>query len=122
MCVQNGCGEFIAIIDLEGFKWSNSIPIPMIKEAVNLLKKHYPYRLGGVFILNGSSTFTLLWNMIKPIMPRKALGKTFVISKKNVNRVMCEKLGKERIEESYGGLVKEDLTDIPRYLATGYWG
>jgi hypothetical protein len=35
---------------------------------------------------------------------------------------MCEKLGKEHIEESYGGLVKEDLTDIPRYLATGYWG
>ena len=55
MSVHDGCGEFVAVIDLDGFKWSNSLPIPMIKEAVTLLKRHYPYRLGGVYIINGSS-------------------------------------------------------------------
>jgi hypothetical protein len=103
MSVEQGCGEFVTVIDLEGFKWSTSIPIQMIKDAVTLLKKHYPYRLGSVFIINGSSTFTLLWNMIRPIMPRKVLGKTFVINKKDIAKVMCDKLGKENIEEAYGG-------------------
>ena len=122
MCVQSGCGEFVAVIDLEGFKWSHSLPIPMIKEAVNLLKKHYPYRLGGVFIINGSSTFTLLWNIIRPIMPRKALSKTFVINKRNIEKIMSEKLGKEFIEICYGGNVKEDHDDVSRYFAQSYWG
>lgn len=103
MSVEQGCGEFVTVIDLEGFKWSTSIPIQMIKDAVTLLKKHYPYRLGGVFIINGSSTFTLLWNMIRPIMPRKVLGKTFVINKKDISKVMCDKLGMKNIEEAYGG-------------------
>ena len=122
MSVQNGCGEFVAVIDLEGFKWSNSLPIPMIKEAVTLLKRHYPYRLGGVFIINGSSTFTLLWNMIKPIMPRKTLLKTFVINKRNIARTMGEKLGRDHIEECYGGVMKEDHDDVTKYFSQGYWG
>ena len=122
MSVQNGCGEFVAVIDLEGFKWTNSLPISMIKDAVTLLKRHYPYRLGGVYIINGSSTFTILWNIIKPMMPRKILLKTLVINKKNIEKVMCDKLGKENVETSYGGNVKEDHEDIGRYFAEGYWG
>mmetsp|Transcript_21112 Transcript_21112/g.20452 ORF Transcript_21112/g.20452 Transcript_21112/m.20452 type:complete len:382 (+) Transcript_21112:106-1251(+) len=122
MSVEQGCGEFVTVIDLEGFKWSTSIPIQMIKDAVTLLKKHYPYRLGSVFIINGSSTFTLLWNMIRPIMPRKVLGKTFVINKKDIAKVMCDKLGKENIEEAYGGIIKEDHSDTAKYFAQGYWG
>lgn len=122
MCVQSGSGEFVAVIDLEGFKWSNSLPIPLIKDAVTLLKRHYPYRLGGVFIINGSAAFTLLWSIIKPIMPRKTLSKTFVINKKQIKKIMCEKLGKEYVEEAYGGDVKEDHDDVIKYFACGYWG
>jgi CRAL/TRIO domain len=122
MCVQSGSGEFVAVIDLEGFKWSNSLPIPLIKDAVTLLKRHYPYRLGGVFIINGSAAFTLLWSIIKPIMPRKTLSKTFVINKKQIKKTMCEKLGKEFVEEAYGGDVKEDHGDVIKYFASGYWG
>lgn len=122
MCVQSGSGEFVAVIDLEGFKWSNSLPIPLIKDAVTLLKRHYPYRLGGVFIINGSAAFTLLWSIIKPIMPRKTLSKTFVINKKQIKKIMCEKLGKEHVEQAYGGDVKEDHDDVIKYFACGYWG
>ena len=57
--MQSGSGEFVAVIDLEGFKWSNSLPIPLINEAVTLLKRHYPHRLVGVFIINGSAAFNL---------------------------------------------------------------
>ena len=122
MCVQSGSGEFVAVIDLEGFKWSNSLPIPLIKEAVTLLKRHYPYRLGGVFIINGSAAFTLLWSIIKPIMPRKTLSKTFVINKKHIKKTMCDKLGKEFVEVAYGGDVKEDHDDVMKYFMNGYWG
>ena len=118
MCVQSGSGEFVAVIDLEGFKWSNSLPIPLIKEAVTLLKRHYPYRLGGVFIINWSAAFTLLWSIIKPIMPRKTLSKTFVINKKQIKKTMCDKLGKEFLEEAYGGDVKEDHDDVTKYFST----
>ena len=78
----------------DGFSFANSLPIPTVKECLNLLKHHYPYRLGGVFIVNGSPAFNLMWGMIKPILPRRALGKTFVLGRREASKIMCEKLGK----------------------------
>jgi hypothetical protein len=98
MCVENGCGEFVSIIDLDGFKFTSNIPLRMIKEAINVLKQHYPYRLGGVYIINGSPAFSFFWNMIKPLVPRKVLVKTFVVGKKDASRTIVEKLGKIRVK------------------------
>jgi hypothetical protein len=51
LSVDSGSGEFVVIIDLEGFSLSTVPPLNQIKNAANLLKRHYPYRLGGELLL-----------------------------------------------------------------------
>ena len=101
--VKYRSGQFVAIIDLADFSWSRSPPIGMIKEAVVLLRRHYPYRLGGVFIVNAGSAFNFLWNLVTPLLSKKAIGKTFVLGKHEMVGILDEKIGKEHIEVAYGG-------------------
>ena len=122
MSVESGSGQFVAIVDLSGFNWYLSPSISMIKESIGLLKKHYPYRLGGVFIINGGATFNFIWNLVKPIMPKKALLKTFVLNKKEEYRILDEKIGMDNIESDYGGKIKGKYNiDVDNYFREGYW-
>ena len=122
MSVESGSGQFVAIVDLSGFNWYLSPSISMIKESIGLLKKHYPYRLGGVFIINGGATFNFIWNLVKPIMPKKALLKTFVLNKKEEYQILDEKIGMENIESAYGGKITGKYNvDVDKYFREGYW-
>lgn len=146
---EAGSGEFVSIVDLEvrsfthtyqyfiptkipkkthtqNFSWSTSPSISLMKECMDLLKKHYPYRMGGIFIVNAGMTFNLLWNVLKPLMPRRALAKTFNLGKARSNyakKILEEKIGLEHLEKSYGGMreVDEGLQDIDAYFKRGYW-
>ena len=120
MSVQGGSGQFVAIVDLSGFAWSTCPPISMIKDSVGLLKKHYPYRLGGVFIVNGGATFNFLWSVVKPIMPKRALKKTFVLNKKEEYAVLDDKIGSRYFEDAYGGERKESIV-AEEYFKQGFW-
>lgn len=125
--INGGSGEFFAIVDLHGLTWGTCPPMGMLKDAISLLKKHYPYRLGGIFIVNAPGLFNWIWNLLRPFMPARALGKTFVLDKKdkkaNPVQVMDEKLGLANIEESYGGVLTEGMSigDVDAFIARGYW-
>ena len=94
----------------------------MIKDTIGLLKKHYPYRLGGIFILNGGTAFNFIWNLLKPIMPKRALLKTFVLNKKEEYLVLNEHLGNNNFEVIYGGkVVGEPSDDVAKYFQEGFW-
>lgn len=122
MSVKSGSGQFIAVFDLAGFTWSTCPSISMIKDTIGLLKKHYPYRLGGIFILNGGTAFNFVWNLLKPIMPKRALLKTFVLNKKEEFSVLDHHLGSNNLEEIYGGkVVGEPGDDVAQYFQEGYW-
>jgi len=123
LAVENKSGQFVAVIDLEGFSLSTCPPISMIKTALGLLKKNYPYRLAGIFVINAGSAFTIMWNIVRPLMPKRALLKTFVLSKSEASSVLNEKLGLENLEDSYGGKCKEFdmIGDIDNYISKGYW-
>ena len=122
MSVRSGSGQFIAVVDLAGFTWSTCPSISMIKDTIGLLKKHYPYRLGGIFILNGGTAFNFIWNLLKPIMPKRALLKTFVLNKKEEYLVLNEHLGNNNFEVIYGGkVVGEPSDDVAKYFQEGFW-
>ena len=123
MAVENKSGQFVAVIDLEGFSLSTCPPMSMIKAALGHLKRNYPYRLAGIFVINAGSAFTIMWNILKPLMPKRALLKTFVLSKSEANIVLNDKIGIENLEEPYGGKQKESdqLGDIESYISKGYW-
>jgi len=123
---EAGSGEFVSIVDLENFSWSTCPSLSLMKECMNLLKKHYPYRMGSIFIVNAGLTFNVLWNILKPLMPRRALAKTFNVGKANskyARKMFEEKIGSRFLEKAYGGEreVDEGLEDIEAYFARGYW-
>lgn len=74
---------------------------------MNDLKLHYPNRNAANFLVNVTSGFLLLWNTIKPLLPPKVQEKTIVLSKSTTKRNLRSKLGKDRLESQYGGVIAE---------------
>lgn len=67
------------------------------------MKQHYPYRISGIFMVNAGGAFNFMWNMIKPLVPKKVLGKTFVVTRNEMNKVLDKHLGLDYLEVGYGG-------------------
>lgn len=40
-----GSGEFVTFVDLADLTWKNCPPMNVLRQAIALLGKHYPYRL-----------------------------------------------------------------------------
>lgn len=121
MSVQHGSGEFVTVMDFEGFGWSKCPPISLLKEAITLMRMHYPYRLAGIYILNTSGAFNFVWNLLTPFLPRKALQKTVMIPQQEVKQLLPLLIGVNSLEESYGGKQKDAYADVDAYFARGYW-
>lgn len=85
----------------------------VLHQVISLLNKHYPYRVGGIYLLNSSGPFQMLWGMIKPLVSKRVLEKTAVLGaigvadgsgkKSKASDLLDERLGLSYLEESYGG-------------------
>lgn len=121
-------GEFISVMDLDGLTYAQCPPVSFLKQAIHLLKSHYPYRLSAVYVVNAGGAFNLLYNMLKPILPKKALTKTYVLKPEDSNAFLVDTIGADHLEERYGGKLKEyfhqdnsTVADVLDYYSTGYW-
>jgi hypothetical protein len=120
--VSSGSGEFVALIDLEGFSWTRCPPLAHLQRAIELLRMHYPYRLAGIYILNAGSAFHFVWQLIKPLLPRKALQKTIMMSRGESTHLLANLIGRESLEVTYGGVQSEvNLSNVDEYFAAGFW-
>jgi hypothetical protein len=83
----------------------------------------------GIFMINVSGPFQFVWGLMKPIMPKKALGKTFVLGGKEASSTLDQEIGLKYIEKAYGGAVEDPFpsessaTDavLEKYFRAGYW-
>jgi hypothetical protein len=119
LSVKTGSGEFIAIIDFEGGSLKQMPPFKVISTTINLLKLHYPYRLGGIYVINTGMAFNWIWRLTKPLLPKLALSKTHIV-KKSEKHVLFSHIGEEFIEEAYGGKTVA-VTDLAKYLREDEW-
>ena len=99
--LKRGNGQFVVIVDLDNMTFSKCPPMKFITTSISYLKKHYPYRLGEIYVLNAGGPFQFLWSIVKPLMPKKALGKTFVLSRRDVKKVLEDNIGLDNLESSY---------------------
>ena len=92
-----------------------------MKEAISLLKQHYPYRLQSIFVVNSGIVFTIIWKLLEPFVPDRVLRKmTITTGKKDMQQSLIAAVGIENLETAYGGL-KNDEVDIDAYLKSHYW-
>jgi hypothetical protein len=117
-----GTGEFVTIVDMAGYSWSRSPAMSSLKELIGYLKRHFPYRLQAVYVVNTSSAFSMLWKMCKPFLPKRAIDKTHILSKKETEEVIAQKLGRDAVEQDYGGTKARGhaIADMAAYLSPDY--
>ena len=115
---SGGNGEFVAIVDMAGFSWGKCPPIASLKELMNHLKRHFPYRLQAVYVVNASMGFSMLWKIFKPILPKRAVDKTHILTYKEAVKVLAERVGLQHVEVDYGGAKPRSsaIADLNMYL------
>lgn len=118
LCEENRSGEFIALIDFEGVSMRNLPPFRVIRTAIDLLKLHYPYRVGGIFVIKTGATFNIIWKVFRPLLPKAVLAKTFIVSDKDREKILFSQVGEEFIEATYGGKAVA-LLDFREYFKLG---
>jgi len=124
---EGGIGEFVVIVNLKSLSLFKCPPMSSMLDGIALLKRHYPYRLGAIFIVNAGGTFDVLWKIFKPLIPARAMRKTFFLTSKELaeGTILERELGRENVEEDFGGtrtsMPRESDEDVQRYLSQGYW-
>ena len=56
--------EMVAVVDCAGVGMMNAPSTAFVKLAIEVLGKHYPKRNGQIFIVNVSSIFYMIWNIV----------------------------------------------------------
>jgi len=122
-----GQGEFVTMINLANFSPFKVPPSSAMREGIALLKKHYPYRLAAVFIVNAGAAFDMLWRVFKPLIPARALRKTFFLTSKELSEglILEREMGREFVDQDFGGTAPRQLLaseeQVAAYLASGFW-
>ena len=55
------------------------LQLPHIKSAINVLRSHYPGRLGCACFINTPGYFHPVWKIISPLLDDEILSKTFFL-------------------------------------------
>lgn len=98
--------RFVAILDAAGYQLTKGPSLSVIKEVILTLRYHFPYTIQGVYILNTSQAFRLVFKLLKPILSGKLLSKLAVVSDVHeVDRLV----GLENMELSYGGSLPDQF-------------
>lgn len=92
---------------MKGFSWEISPSFADIKEIVNVLRDHYPYRIHKVYIVNVGYAFLLLWSLVQALISSYTLEKIHLLSPDNYKNVLSEELGSQYLEIDFGGTVEE---------------
>lgn len=64
------------IMDMDGFKMSM---LPYVRECINVLRNHYPGRLGAACFINVPGYFHPAFKIISPLLDDEILSKTFFL-------------------------------------------
>ena len=77
--VQRAC----IVLDMTGFRPTT---LPQIKECIDVLRNHYPGRLGIAACINVPPYFHPVWKIVSPLLDAEILSKTFFLPS-NVDNV-----------------------------------
>jgi hypothetical protein len=93
-----------------------------MKKAIGLLKRHFPYRLHAVYIINIGLVFETVWNILKPAIPKKALRKTVILKQADAMKILLDYIGHKNLEADLGGLLPflrfNDSATVRNYIVS----
>lgn len=100
-------GKSIYVIDLDGIglrDFAGEV-VDFVKRASSFTGAHYPERSGTIFVINVPSWFSVIWNVVKPMVDDVTKKKIKILryGKKAITEALMEKIDLENIPPEYGG-------------------
>lgn len=100
-------GKSIYVIDLDGIglrDFAGEV-VDFVKRASSFTGAHYPERSGTIFVINVPSWFSVIWNVVKPMVDDVTKKKIKILryGKEAITKALMEKIDIENIPPEYGG-------------------
>jgi len=100
-------GKSIYVIDLDGmgFRDFAGEVVDFVKRASKFTGDHYPERSGSIFVINVPSWFSVIWNVVKPMVDDVTKQKITIMKYGNeaITKALMEKIDIQNIPPEYGG-------------------
>ncbi|KAL3908495.1 MAG: hypothetical protein SGILL_008458 [Bacillariaceae sp.] len=96
----------ITVLDLEGMGMRDFVGecVEYVKMCSTFTGQHYPERAGHVIVVNVPRWFSMIWNVVKPMVDEVTLQKISIVrGKDQVYEALNAKIPAENIPPQYGG-------------------
>jgi hypothetical protein len=96
----------ITVLDLEGMGMRDFVGecVEYVKMCSQFTGQHYPERAGHVIVVNVPRWFSMIWNVVKPMVDEVTLKKISIVrGKEQVFEALAAKIPVENIPPEYGG-------------------
>jgi len=91
------------IIDLQGFGLGKFWHMKsLIRNSFQISQDYYPESLGKVAVINAPSTFTVIWNAVKPWLSKETAAKVDILGS-DYEDVLLDLVDPENLPSSLGG-------------------
>lgn len=109
--------EMVAVVDCAGVGMMNAPSTAFLKLAIEVMGKHYPKRNGQVFIVNVSSVFYMVWNIISLTLTEVTKKKIQIITsdKAEMRSAIGDLVDPSMLLGEYGGDAPDEF-DCEKYL------
>lgn len=78
-----------------GMKW-------LVRDSFQLTQDYYPETMGQLLVINAPSSFTVIWNVVKPWLAKETIAKIDILGS-NYREVLLKYVDSENLPESLGG-------------------
>lgn len=100
-------GKSIYVIDLDGIgirDFAGEV-VDFVKRASSFTAAHYPERSGSIYVINVPSWFSVIWNVVKPMVDDVTKKKITIMryGQEAITKALMEKIDIENIPPEYGG-------------------
>lgn len=96
----------ITVLDLEGMRMRDFVGecVEYVKMCSQFTGQHYPERAGHVIVVNVPLWFSMIWNVVKPMVDEVTLQKISIVrGQQEVFEALAAKIPVENIPPEYGG-------------------
>ena len=110
--------ELICLIDAKDLGMMNAPALQFITDTIDILNKHYPRRMGQLFVINVSSVVFFFWNAVSMSLSEVTRKKIQFLTddKSEMERRIGEYIPMEELLPEFGGS-SENKWDLDEYLS-----
>lgn len=112
LTLQNGGARIETmhvVADMEGFSFwqlSSLEVVSALTDVVRMYEDNFPEILEQAYLVNAPSLFPILWNIIKPLLTQRTMGKVHIFGRSGWQELLASRMNVERLPVHWGGKLR----------------